>query len=102
LGNESTPIVNAVANKDQPPANSKVIVFHSHQRTNISYDFLYYHTLTNSLTLKSQHTTYDVGTFEGKMEIFHQGNSLFPILLWERERGRFSLVEKHKTYQENS
>jgi hypothetical protein len=60
-----SPVVNAVPTKDQPPANAKVIVFHAHQRATTTYDFLYYHPQTNSITLKSQHTTYEVGTCEG-------------------------------------
>jgi hypothetical protein len=33
--------------------------------------------------------------------VFQQGSTLFPLLVWEREKGRFRLIEKYKTFQEN-
>lgn len=61
---ETSQAVTAVPTKDQPPMNSKVIVFHPHLRGNMNRDpdFLYY-SKGNNVTLKTQQSTYDVGTY---------------------------------------
>lgn len=45
-------------------------------------------------------SSFEIGIYASNVEVFSLPTTMFPILVWEKEADKFTLIDRYRTFQD--